>query len=115
MVHITRRQALKLGGGAAASLAGAKVAAAGDWVRLPIVTANIARKNLGAREAAIRDVRNDADPGNRPFVGWQEIREGDEGEPAMISQYFGDAYQNAFLQHDTSYGCRSRCRSRGPW
>ncbi|WP_328324826.1 hypothetical protein OHA70_34275 [Kribbella sp. NBC_00382] len=122
---ISRRQALMLGGGALAgaatlgSVAGAESAsaakgrpdsaarprpaqAASDWVRLPVITANIGRKNLGAREAAIRDVRN-GDPGNRPFVGWQEISEGDSGEPAIISQYFGDAYQNAFLHHDTSY------------
>ncbi|WP_460651641.1 hypothetical protein [Kribbella endophytica] len=101
--RISRRHALMLGGGALAATFSAGQAAASPWVRLPVVTANIGRKNLGAREAAIRDVRNNADPGNRPVVGWQEIREGDEGEPAMISQYFGDAYQNAFLQHDTSY------------
>ncbi|MFB6720114.1 hypothetical protein ACFCV3_08150 [Kribbella sp. NPDC056345] len=100
---LTRRQALLLGGGAVAALASAGTAtAAGAWIRLPVVTANIGRDNLGAREAAIRDVRN-ADPGNRPFVGWQEIREGDDGEPAIISQYFGDLYQNAFLHHESSY------------
>ena len=105
----SRRQALMLGGGALAgaatlgSVAGARSAsAATDWFRLPIITANIGRKNLGAREAAIRDVRN-GDPGTRPFVGWQEIREGDEGEPAMISQYFGTRYQNSFLHHATAY------------
>ncbi len=106
---ISRRQALVLGGGALAgvatlgSVAAARSAsAATDWIRLPVITANIGRKNLGAREAAIRDVRN-GDPGNRPFVGWQEIREGDDGEPAMISQYFGDAYQNPFLYDASSF------------
>jgi hypothetical protein len=106
---LTRRQALKLGGGA---LAGAvalgsatsmaeSAAAAPGWIRLPIITANIGRNNLGAREAAIRDVRNgDAE---RPFVGWQEISEGDEGEPAMISQYFGANYNNVFLNNVSSF------------
>ncbi|TWD84695.1 hypothetical protein FB561_5889 [Kribbella amoyensis] len=110
MTHrISRRQALLLGGGAVAgaaslgTVAGAgPAAAATGWIRLPIITANIGRKHLGAREAAIRAVRN-GDPGTRPVVGWQEIREGDTGEPAMISRHFGDAYQNAFLHHDTSY------------
>ncbi|QNE16828.1 hypothetical protein F1D05_01585 [Kribbella qitaiheensis] len=105
--RISRRQALKLGGGVVAgaavagSLAGS-AEAAGDWIRLPIITANIGRKNLGARQAAIAAVR-DGDPGNRPFVGWQEISEGDTGEPAMISQSFGDAYTNMFLNHPNSY------------
>jgi len=102
----TRRQALLLGGaaalGGALTLGGTGVASgATPWVRLPVVTANIGRDNLGAREAAIRDVRN-AD-GTRPLVGWQEIREGDDGEPAMITKHFGGAYQNAFLFHDTSF------------
>jgi hypothetical protein len=93
----TRRQALALGGGALAAAATATPAdAASAWIRLPVVTANIGRNNLAAREPAIRDVRS-ADPGNRPFVGWQEISEGDDGEPAIISSYFGDAFHNAFL------------------
>ena len=112
MNRISRRQALMLGGGALAGAAtlgtvaaarpAAARSAASDWLRLPVITANIGRKNLGAREAAISAVRN-GDPGNRPIVGWQEIREGDEGEPAIISQYFGPMYQNAFLHHDTAY------------
>lgn len=109
--RISRRQALALGGGAAAAAAGVgsvaaarSASAATDWFRLPIVTANIGRDNLGAREAAIRAVRN-GDPGHRPVVGWQEIREGagDTGEPAMISQYFGPLYRNAFLHDERSF------------
>lgn len=107
--RISRRHALMLGGGALAgaatlgSVAGARSAsAATDWIRLPVVTANIGRKNLGAREAAIRAVRNGV-PGERPIVGWQEIREGDKGERPMISRHFGPAYQNAFLNHDRAY------------
>jgi hypothetical protein len=103
-VELSRRKALVLGGGAVlGALAGAGTAAATtEWFRLPVVTANIGRKNLGAREDAIRDVRN-ADDAARPLVGWQEIREGDTGEPAMIDRYFGDLYQNAFLRHDTAF------------
>ena len=104
-MELSRRKALVLGGGAVlgtlAAGAGTAVAAT-DWIRLPVVTANIGRKNLAAREDAIRDVRN-ADDGARPLVGWQEIREGDTGEPAMIDRYFGDLYQNAFLRHDTAF------------
>ena len=105
----SRRQALMLGGGALAgaatlgSVAGARSAqAASDWVRLPIVTANIGRKNLGQRDAAITAVRN-ADGSNRPMVGWQEINEGDTGEPAMIRNHFGSAYNNAFLNDTQSF------------
>lgn len=112
-VKLTRRQALLIGGGAVAAATTTLPAhAAGEWVRLPVVTANIGRDNLGAREAAIRDVRN-ADPGTRPVVGWQEIREGDDGEPALISQYFGDLYQNAFLHHESSY--RVPISAAAPW
>ncbi|MEU4192838.1 hypothetical protein AB0E69_13125 [Kribbella sp. NPDC026611] len=118
--RISRRQALLLGGGllAGAGAAGTVVGAgsasaataaqrsaeaqAGAWVRLPVITANIGRKNLGARQGAIQAVRA-GDPGNRPFVGWQEISEGDTGEPAMISQAFGEAYDNAFLADASSY------------
>lgn len=101
---ISRRKALALGGGVVmGAAAGTGVAAAaGEWVRLPVVTANIGRENLGQREAAIRDVR-DADGDNRPVVGWQEISEGDTGEPAMISRYFGSRYTNAFLNHDGAF------------
>lgn len=105
----SRRQALVLGGGAlagvatAGSVAGARSAdAASAWVRLPIVTANIGRKHLDQRNAAIAAVRR-ADPGNRPVVGWQEIREGDQGEPAMINDHFGNAYDNRFLRNPRSY------------
>ena len=103
-MELSRRKALALGGGAVlGTIAGAGTAAAAtDWIRLPVVTANIGRDNPGAREAAIRDVRN-ADDLARPLVGWQEIREGDTGEPAMINQYFGDLYQNTFLWHDTAF------------
>ena len=102
--QLSRRKALIVGGGAVlGTLAGAGTAsAATEWIRLPIVTANIGRKNLGAREAAIRDVRN-ADANAHPLVGWQEIREGDTGEPAMIDKYFGSLYRNAFLRHDTAF------------
>lgn len=102
--RISRRRALALGGGVVAGAAAGvgTAAAAGEWIRLPVITANIGRDNLGAREAAIRDVRN-ADGDNRPVVGWQEINEGDTGEPAMIDQYFGSMYTNAFLRHDSSF------------
>ncbi|WP_255946557.1 hypothetical protein [Streptomyces odontomachi] len=106
-----RRRVLALGGGAAggavlagASLAGASTTAATDWVRLPVVSANIGRKNLGARKDAIHDVRY-CDSGHRPLVGWQEIREGDgdNQEPADIATYFGSAYQKPFLHDDKAY------------
>ena len=111
---LSRRQALLLGGGVAvgaaaavagvesASAAGPVSAAASDWIRLPIITANVGRKHLDAREAAIRDVRHGV-AGERPFVGWQEIGEGDKGEPAMIERHFGDAYQTAFLRNKRSF------------
>ncbi|MCT2583894.1 hypothetical protein [Actinophytocola gossypii] len=101
---LSRRQALALGGGAllGAAAGTGTAAAATDWIRLPVVTANIGRTNLGARDDAIHDVR-DADPGHRPLVGWQEICEGDTGERPMITRYFGNLYQNAFLWHDRSY------------
>jgi hypothetical protein len=107
--RISRRQALMLGGGALAgaatlgSVVGARSAsAASDWIRLPVITANIGRKNLSARQAAIQAVRN-GDGDNRPFVGWQEISEGDSGEEAMISQSFGSAYNNLFLNDPQSF------------
>ncbi|MFD0200336.1 MULTISPECIES: hypothetical protein [Saccharothrix] len=100
----SRRKALVLGGGAVlgAAVGTGTASAATDWIRLPVVTANIGRDNLGARENAIRAVR-DADPGTRPLVGWQEIVEGDTGERPMITKHFGDFYQNAFLWDDQSY------------
>ncbi|MET9312924.1 hypothetical protein ABZX12_13930 [Kribbella sp. NPDC003505] len=116
--RISRRQALMLGGGALAALgsaAGAQTASAArpversaaaqagtEWFRLPVVTANIGRKHLGAREAAITAVRG-GDPGHRPFVGWQEISEGDSGEPPMITRHFGSKYRNAFLHDPKSF------------
>lgn len=103
---LSRRKALVLGGavlGAAAGMTtGGSAAAASEWVRLPVITANIGRRNLGAREAAIRDVRA-GDGQVRPLVGWQEISEGDSGEPAMVARHFGDAYDNAFLRHATAF------------
>jgi hypothetical protein len=113
---LSRRQALLLGGGVAAgaaaavagvgsaSAAGPASAATSAWIRLPIVTANIGRKHLGAREAAISAVRH-GDGDEHPFVGWQEIGEGakDTGEPAMIERHFGDAYRTAFLRHKQSF------------
>ncbi|WP_143218969.1 hypothetical protein [Actinokineospora bangkokensis] len=106
MGKINRRAALTLGGaallGAAAGVGAATPAsAASAWVRLPLVTANIGRKNLAARGPAIRDVRAADD--TRPLVGWQEISEGDSGEPALIEQHFGSAYRNTFLRHDTAF------------
>lgn len=104
---ISRRRVLALGGGLAggALVAGAPSAsAATDWIRLPVVTANIGRENPGAREDAIHDVRF-CDTGNRPLVGWQEIREGDNDnlECSYIEEYFGDAYANPHLWHDGAY------------
>ena len=103
---LSRRTALVLGGGAAlgtavAAAGAGNASAAGEWVRLPVITANIGRDNLAAREDAIRDVRNG--DGTRPLVGWQEINEGDTGEPAMVERHFGSAYQNVFLRHDTAF------------
>lgn len=113
---ISRRAALGLAGGVAlgaatvgigtaeaarrkGSGAGEAAAAASDWVRLPVITANIGRKNLGQRDAAIAAVRNANGDPDRPMVGWQEIGEGDgdTGEPAMINQHFGSVYNNMFL------------------
>ena len=102
-LEYSRRKALVLGGGVAlgAAVGAGAASAATEWIRLPVVTANIGRDNLGAREDAIRDVRNgDA---TRPLVGWQEINEGDTGEPTMIERHFGSLYQNAFLRHDTAF------------
>jgi hypothetical protein len=110
---LSRRQALLLGGGVAvgaaavagvgsASAAGPVSAAASDWIRLPIVTANIGRKHLGAREAAINAVRHGVGD-DRPLVGWQEIGEGDTGEPAMIENHFKDSYRTAFLRNKRSF------------
>ncbi|HEX2133421.1 MAG TPA: hypothetical protein VHH15_17875 [Actinophytocola sp.] len=101
---LSRRKALVLGGGAVLGAAGAPgtASAATDWIRLPVITANIGRKNLGARDDAIHAVR-DGDPGHRPLVGWQEICEGDTGERPMIANYFGNLYQNTFLWHDRSF------------
>lgn len=101
----SRRKALLLGGGVALGAAagvGPAAAAASGWIRLPIITANIGRKHLGAREAAIRAVRHGVD-GARPLVGWQEISEGDRGEPPMIEKHFGNAYRTAFLRHQRSF------------
>jgi hypothetical protein len=108
---LSRRNLLVLGGGAASgavvagtSLAEASGTAATDWIRLPVVTANIGRKNPGARKDAIHDVRY-CDSGHRPLVGWQEIREGDPDnqEPTYIAASFGSAYQKPFLHDDKSY------------
>jgi len=107
---INRRRALLLGGGVAlgtaATVAGVNGAgaaeAASGWIRLPIITANIGRKHLGAREAAINAVRH-GDSAARPLVGWQEIGEGDKGERAMIEKHFGDAYHHAFLDNTRSF------------
>ena len=106
---ISRRKALLLGGGVALGTAASRwpgaagpAAAAPDWIRLPVVTANIGRKHLGAREAAIRAVRAGVS-GERPLVGWQEIGEGDHGEPAMIEKHFDDVYRNAFLRHTRAF------------
>ncbi len=119
--RISRRQALLLGGGALAGAAtlgsvaaaqsasaarpaeaASRAAAGTGWFRLPVITANIGRKHLDAREAAIRAVRG-GDPGHRPFVGWQEIGEGDSGEVPMITRYFGGKYRNAFLRDPKSF------------
>jgi hypothetical protein len=104
--ELSRRKALFLGGGVvlgtAATVAGVgSASAAADWIRLPIITANIGRKHLDAREAAIRAVRTGV--AGEPLVGWQEIGEGDKGEPAMIEKNFGNAYRTAFLRHERSY------------
>lgn len=100
----SRRTALALGGGVlAGALAGAGTAsAATPWFRLPVITANIGRTNLGARDAAFDAVRN-ADGTNRPLVCFQEISEGDSGEENMIDHYFGPLYTKAFLRHETSF------------
>ncbi|WP_211207207.1 hypothetical protein [Stackebrandtia nassauensis] len=106
----SRRNVLILGAGAAAAgalgvtgYAQADVAAtASEWIRLPIITANIGRKRLSKREAAIRAVRS-GDRGHRPLVGWQEIGEGDSGEKAMIAKHFDEHYKNPFLRDGRAY------------
>lgn len=101
----SRRKAFAIGGGVVASaFAGASTASAAtatDWFRLPVITANVGRKHLGARDAAFDAVRN-ADK-SRPLVCFQEISEGDSGEERMIDHYFGPLYTKAFLRHSTSF------------
>jgi len=118
--RISRRAALGLAGGVALGAAagvgtvaeaarhkgggqgaGQQPKAAGPWVRLAVVTANIGRKHLDQREAAITAVRQQSD-GTPPMVGWQEINEGDTGEPSMINQHFGDQYTHMFLNDPQS-------------
>lgn len=89
-------------GTVATTAAAGPAAAATGWIRLPVVTANIGREHLGARDAAIHAVRNAVD-GVRPLVGWQEIGEGDRGEVAMIERHFGSAYRTAFLRHGKAF------------
>lgn len=106
MEPVSRRRALALGGGAlfgasAAMSAAGPAAAATDWERLVVVTANIGRTHLGRREQAIRDVRHAVTINDRlakPLVGWQEIGEGDDDgmEPRFINQHFGSGYRNIF-------------------
>ncbi|OLF09675.1 hypothetical protein BLA60_17940 [Actinophytocola xinjiangensis] len=107
---LSRRSALLLGGGVVLGTAGAVVSAgtasaASNWVGLTVITANVGRGNLAAREPAIRAVRgySTEHPNYRPLVGWQEINEGDTGEPAMIARHFAGAYTTTFLRHDRSY------------
>ncbi|AZM48070.1 hypothetical protein DMB38_21805 [Streptomyces sp. WAC 06738] len=112
MAGITRRRALGLGGAAVAGTAGALAAAgsadaADGWQRLVVVTANIGRTDLGERERAIRDVRHAVTVDGRlttPLVAWQEIGEGDADgqEPRWINRYFGTAYRNVFVNHDSA-------------
>lgn len=104
MSTVSRRTALALGGGAvAAAVTGTSTAsAATDWFRLPVITANIGRTNLGARDAAFDAVRN-SDGTNRPLVCFQEISEGDSGEEAMIDHYFGPLYTKAFLRDGRAF------------
>lgn len=123
MEPFSRRRALALGGsavlGTAAALGGAAaaragtadtadaaedVAAAGEWHRLVVVTANVGRKNPGAREAAVRAVRRavQTDDGfAQPLVGWQEIgsAQEDDKEARFIREHFGSGYRNLFLGH----------------
>ena len=110
MNPMSRRRALVLGGGAAlaggiaigaSGLAGADTETRASWRKIGVVTANIGRKHPSKREAAIRAVRDGVSIDGkrvRPFVGWQEIREGDADarEPGWIDHYFGTAYTNVF-------------------
>lgn len=98
---ITRRTALALGGGAAlGAVAGTAPALATDWKAMVVVSANIGRDNLDQRRPSIRRVRNCAP---RPFVGWQEINEGDKGEKVMINGMFGSDYANVFMDYPRAY------------
>ncbi|OEU85190.1 hypothetical protein DB35_01525 [Streptomyces abyssalis] len=112
MEPLSRRRALALGGsavlgttgvlGGAAAAGAAHSEAKGQWQRLVVVTANIGRDNLGAREAAVRAVRRAVkDDGGfaQPLVGWQEIGGGDEDgkENRFIRKHFGSGYRNLFL------------------
>lgn len=101
-IQMSRRAALALGGGGAlGAMVGASApAAATDWKKLTVVSANIGRDHLDQRRPSIRRVRDCA---LRPFVGWQEINEGDRGEKVMLNQIFGSAYANAFLQFPRAY------------
>lgn len=113
MEAISRRRALALGGGAVLGAAGAMTAAgeadaATDWTRLVVATANIGRKNLGQREAAIRAVRHAVTINDRlakPLVGWQEIGEGDDDgvEPRAINKHFGGNYRNIYEYDDVAH------------
>ena len=104
---ISRRRALGLAGiaaGAAAlgTTAAAPASAATAWRYLGVVTANIGRDNLAAREPAIEAVRNSlslSGDEDRPLVGWQEIGEGDPDtrEKGWIDQYFSIMYRNLHL------------------
>ncbi|GAA4907233.1 hypothetical protein LX16_3251 [Stackebrandtia albiflava] len=107
MNPMSRRRALALAGGAVLGAAGlAGTAAATDWKRLVVITANIGRNNPGQRERAIRDVRHAVKIDGRltkPLVGWQEIQGADPDamEPRWINQYFGSSYRNIFEHHDS--------------
>jgi hypothetical protein len=104
-MHISRRRALGMAGGAA--IAGALNAAepadaATAWRNLGVITANIGRDHLDRREAAIiavRDALSMEGPQDRPLVGWQEIGEGDgdEKEKGWIGEHFGPHYNNLHL------------------
>ncbi|MGC4896099.1 hypothetical protein [Micromonospora sp. DT31] len=104
MNSISRRQALGLAGGVAlAGAAGAltlpaAASAAGDWRRLPVITANIGRDvPRDVRTRAIRRVRHALD--RRPLVGWQEIGEGDgdKAERKAIASQFDEGYRNVHM------------------
>lgn len=107
MTLVNRRGFLAITGGAAVAAATSQTAAHAATTThiLPVITANIGRLNhlsLAQNEArkttAIRAVRSWTTDNNlpRPFVGWQEINEGDDIEER---DNIADSFRDEYFQH----------------